>query len=75
MTPYRVDSTGLLHCCSISLWATDERRLRKAGVDTAAFGKLAWLVPFYLWRRAKSLGQKPAYFWVWLVMLFLTLVA
>ena len=60
---------------NIALGYLDERRLRKAGVDTAAFGKLAWLVPFYLWRRAKSLGQKPAYFWVWLVMLFLTLVA
>jgi hypothetical protein len=31
-------------------------------VDTTTFGKLAWLVPFYLWRRAKTLGQKPAYF-------------
>lgn len=60
---------------NIALGYLDERRLRKAGVDTAAFGKLAWLVPFYLWRRAKSLGQKAAYFWVWLVMLFLTLVA
>ncbi|AJJ10326.1 hypothetical protein CH64_2076 [Yersinia rohdei] len=60
---------------NISLGYLDERRLRKAGVDTTAFGKLAWLVPFYLWRRAKSLGQKSAYFWVWLVMLFLTLVA
>ncbi|ECY7740700.1 DUF4339 domain-containing protein, partial [Salmonella enterica subsp. enterica serovar Enteritidis] len=52
----------------------DERRLRKSGVDTAAFGWLAWLVPFYLWRRAKALGQKPAYFWVWLVMLILVLL-
>jgi hypothetical protein len=60
---------------NISLGYLDERRMRKAGVDTAAFGKLVWLVPFYLWRRAKSLGQKSAYFWVWLVMLFLTLVA
>ncbi|EBV4370636.1 hypothetical protein A4L15_22985, partial [Salmonella enterica subsp. enterica serovar Typhimurium] len=47
---------------------------RKSGVDTAAFGWLAWLVPFYLWRRAKALGQKPAYFWVWLVMLILVLL-
>jgi hypothetical protein len=59
---------------NIALGYLDERRLRKAGVDTTAFGKMAWLIPFYLWRRAKSLGQKPAYFWVWLVMLFLTLV-
>jgi hypothetical protein len=44
-------------------------------VDTTTFGKLAWLVPFYLWRRAKTLGQKPAYFWVWLLMLGLTVWA
>jgi len=43
-------------------------------VDTAAFGKLAWLVPFYLWRRAKTLGQKPTYFWAWLVMLVLIIL-
>ncbi|MGQ7148385.1 hypothetical protein ACUOA8_59475, partial [Escherichia sp. SS-MK2] len=43
-------------------------------VDTAAFGWLAWLVPFYLWRRAKALGQKPAYFWVWLVTLTVTVL-
>ncbi|HBE2307500.1 DUF4339 domain-containing protein, partial [Salmonella enterica] len=51
----------------------DERKLRKSGVDTTAFGWLAWLIPVYLWRRAKILGQKPAYFWVWLVMLILVL--
>ncbi|EMU1126053.1 TPA: DUF4339 domain-containing protein [Citrobacter koseri] len=60
---------------NIALGYLDERRLRKAGVDTTMFGKLAWLVPFYLWRRAKTLSQKPAYFWVWLVMLALTVWA
>ena len=60
---------------NIALGYLDERRLRKAGVDTTMFGKLAWLVPFYLWQRAKTLGQKPAYFWVWLVMLALTVWA
>ena len=60
---------------NIALGYLDERRLRKAGVDTTTFGKLAWLVPFYLWRRAKTLGQKPAYFWVWLMMLALTVRA
>jgi hypothetical protein len=39
---------------NIALGYLDERRLRKAGVDTITFGKLAWLVPFYLWRRAKT---------------------
>ncbi|EBX7331777.1 DUF4339 domain-containing protein [Salmonella enterica subsp. enterica serovar Sandiego] len=57
---------------NILLGYLDERKLRKAGVDTTAFGKLAWLIPVYLWRRAKVLGQKPAYFWVWLVTLIVT---
>ena len=60
---------------NITLGYLDERRMRKAGVDTTTFGKLAWLVPFYLWRRAKTLGHKPAYFWVWLLMLGLTVWA
>ncbi|WP_447887142.1 DUF4339 domain-containing protein [Serratia fonticola] len=59
---------------NIALGYLDEMKLRKAGVDTTAFGKMAWLVPVYLWRRAKSLGQKPVYFWVWLVMFVLTLL-
>lgn len=58
---------------NIALGYLDERKLRKSGVDTTAFGWLAWLIPVYLWRRAKILGQKPAYFWVWLVMLILVL--
>lgn len=60
---------------NIALGYLDERWLRKSAVDTAAFGWLAWLVPFYLWRRAKALGQKQAYFWVWLVTLILVLLA
>ncbi len=58
---------------NIALGYLDERKLRKSGVDTTAFGWLVWLIPVYLWRRAKILGQKPAYFWVWLVMLILVL--
>lgn len=58
---------------NIALGYLDERKLRKSGVDTTAFGWLAWLIPVYLWRRARSSGKKPAYFWVWLVMLILVL--
>ncbi|OWF71010.1 hypothetical protein B4907_22930, partial [Yersinia kristensenii] len=43
--------------------------------DTWTLDNQQRLVPFYLWRRAKTLGQKPAYFWVWLVMLALTVWA
>lgn len=62
----------LLLNCGLSLW--DERRLKAAGVDTAAFGKLVLLVPVYLWKRAQSLHQRPAYFWTWLSLFGLSLL-
>lgn len=39
---------------NIALGYLDERKLRKSGVDTTAFGWLVWLIPVYLWRRAKT---------------------
>lgn len=51
---------------NIGLGVLDWKRLERAGVDTSAFGKLMWLVPVYLWKRARSLQQTPAYFWVWI---------
>lgn len=42
---------------NIALGYLDERKLRKSGVDTATFGWLAWLIPVYLWRRARSSGK------------------
>ncbi|MBL5945851.1 DUF4339 domain-containing protein [Enterobacter asburiae] len=52
---------------NIVLSYADERQLRNAGVDTTQFGKMAWLVPVYLWRRSRSLKLSPATFWVWIV--------
>lgn len=51
---------------NVGLSLLDERRLRAAGVDTAGFGKVAFLVPVYLWKRAKALKQGAGYFWVWI---------
>ncbi|RAS08995.1 hypothetical protein DFO50_1421, partial [Microvirgula sp. AG722] len=39
-----------------------------------AFGKLVLLVPVYLWKRAQSLRQRPAYFWTWLGLFGLSLL-
>jgi hypothetical protein len=58
---------------NIALGYLDERRLRKAGVDTTTFGKLAGAVLSVA--AGENLGQKPAYFWVWLLMLGLTVWA
>ncbi|MBO2975419.1 DUF4339 domain-containing protein [Burkholderia pseudomallei] len=52
----------------------DERRLKRAGVDTSQFGKLVFVVPVYLWKRAKSLHQSPAYFWTWVVLFVISLL-
>ncbi|KEP89687.1 MULTISPECIES: DUF4339 domain-containing protein [Aeromonas] len=58
---------------ALSYW--DERTLRKAGVNTQQFGKMVWLVPVYLWKRAKALQQKPTYFWCWLVTFSLIMLS
>lgn len=60
---------------NIGLSLLDERRLKRAGVDTSRFGKMVFAVPVYLWKRAKSLNQSPAYFWTWMVLFGLTLLA
>ncbi|OZI65372.1 DUF4339 domain-containing protein [Bordetella genomosp. 1] len=60
---------------NILLGIMDERSLKRAGVDTKAFGKMVFLVPVYLWMRAKHLNQSPSYFWVWIVLFFLTAFA
>lgn len=52
----------------------DEKRIRAAGHDTSKFRGLTWLVPVYLFQRAKLLKQTPAYFWVWLATFVLTLI-
>ncbi|WP_176000739.1 DUF4339 domain-containing protein [Burkholderia vietnamiensis] len=59
---------------NIGLSWLDERRLKRAGVDTSEFGKLVFVVPVYLWKRAKSLHQSPAYFWTWIVLFVLSLL-
>ncbi|ANB75028.1 hypothetical protein AYM40_21620 [Paraburkholderia phytofirmans OLGA172] len=58
---------------NIGLSYLDEYKLRQAGVDTSDFGKMAWLVPVYLWKRAKTLKQTPVYFWIWVAMFVLSL--
>ena len=52
---------------NIALSYFDENRLMRAGYDTSKFKGLTWLVPVYLYKRAKALDQNLAYFVVWLV--------
>ncbi|HEJ1320897.1 TPA: DUF4339 domain-containing protein [Pseudomonas aeruginosa] len=53
----------------------DEKRLQKAGHNTSRFRGWVWLVPVYLYQRAKNLQQNLAYFIVWLVSFALVLLA
>ena len=53
---------------NIMLSLLDERKLNAAGHNTRALGLgSAWLVPVYLFKRAKALKHNLAYFIVWLV--------
>lgn len=59
---------------NILLLVLDERRIRAAGHDTKSFsGTWLFLVPLYLFKRAKYLKQNPAYAWIWLVMVLISI--
>lgn len=49
----------------LSFW--DEKLLKKSGTDTGKFKGMVWLIPVYLFQRAKALKHNMAYFIVWLV--------
>ncbi|MDD5600094.1 MAG: DUF4339 domain-containing protein [Victivallaceae bacterium] len=53
----------------------DERRLARAGYDTERFRGWVWLVPVYLYQRAKKLKHNLAYFIVWIVCFILAVSA
>jgi len=77
-----MDLNGLLNAIhSFNLWvilifwfglntvfcAIDEHILKKAGHDTKKLGGWLWLVPVYLFKRAKALKQSLGYFITWCV--------
>ncbi|BDH45012.1 hypothetical protein TUM12370_10560 [Salmonella enterica subsp. enterica serovar Choleraesuis] len=51
---------------NIVLGFLDERRLRRCGFNTEGFGSMCWLVPVYLWKRAKNIKTSTIPFWIWL---------
>ncbi|WP_313037231.1 DUF4339 domain-containing protein [Stutzerimonas nitrititolerans] len=59
---------------NILLSVLDEKRLQKAGHNTSAFKGWVWLVPVYLYQRARQLKQSLAYFIVWIVCFVLVLL-
>ena len=59
---------------NILLCVLDEKRLQKAGHNTSAFKGWVWIVPVYLYQRAKQLKQNLAYFAVWIACFVLVLL-
>jgi hypothetical protein len=57
---------------NVALSLLDERKLKKAGYYTKKMGS-AWIVPVYLYKRATTLKQNLAYFFVWIVCFGLSL--
>lgn len=58
---------------NVALSLFDEKRLKKAGHDTSRFKGWVFIVPIYLYQRAKMLKQNLAYFIVWIVSFALTM--
>ena len=59
---------------NIGLSYADEAKLRAAGYNTEKFKGVVWLVPVYLFQRAKATKQNLAYFIVWLFLFVLLLL-
>jgi hypothetical protein len=60
---------------NIGLSYLDERKLKAAGHNTDKFKGWVWLVPVYLFQRAKAMKQNLAYFIVWIVCFVASLCA
>jgi len=52
---------------NVALAFFDEKRLKNAGHNTDKFKGWVWLVPVYLYQRAKATKQNMAYLIVWIV--------
>lgn len=59
---------------NILLSFLDEKRLQKAGHNTNAFKGWVWLVPVYLYQRAKHLKHNLAYFAMWIISFVLVVL-
>lgn len=60
---------------NITLCYMDEVRLRKAGHSSDKLKSWVWLVPVYLFQRAKLLKQKYSYFAAWMMCFSLIMFA
>lgn len=80
--PYQAESAAfggqfwyitLILNVALSYW--DEKRLSKSGTDTGRFKGMVWLVPVYLYQRARALKHNLGYFGVWIACFVLVMLA
>lgn len=80
--PYRAESAAfsgeffyitIMLNVALSFW--DEKKLKNAGTNTEKFNGMVWLVPVYLYQRAKALKQNLAYFITWIACFVLVVAA
>lgn len=71
MENYKYWYVTLILNIALSIW--DEARLRKAGTKTSDFKGWVWLVPVYLFQRAKALQHSNSYFITWIVCFVLSI--
>ncbi len=57
----------------LSYW--DEKSLKKAGHDTTKFKGMTWLIPVYMYKRAKCLEHNMTYFAMWIISFLILLTA
>ena len=71
MEDYKYWYITLILNIALSIW--DEARLRKSGTKTSDFKGWVWLVPVYLFQRAKALKHSNSYFITWVVCFVLSI--
>ena len=73
LTDFRAGDLIVFFVMNTLLAWLDERRLSRSGYNTATFGGWIFIVPVYLFKRAKHTGSKYySYFIVWLALALLT---
>lgn len=58
---------------NILLSILDSKELKKAGYEDKFLDE-SWLVPAYLYQRAKLLNENPSYLWLWIVCFVIILL-
>lgn len=74
MTSWNIDTLWFIPLgLNIIFCSIDNGILKNAGHNTETFGIWAWLIPVYLYKRAKALTQSLSYFIAWMAFFVVSL--